>query len=79
MSLVQERPKKSVLRCLRDHTEPISAETIAEITSYSVQHIWRVLAALRADELLESSRPHRCHALAYRINEPAAIERGLLP
>ena len=76
---IHVRPKQAVLRCLHERPGPISAEQIAELTCYSVPHIWRVLIALRDEQLLESTRPKGSHALAYRVNEPMAIERGLLP
>jgi hypothetical protein len=49
------------------------------MTCYSVIHIWRTLIALRDEALIESWRPSGSHALVYRVNEPEAIERGLLP
>jgi len=76
---IHARPTQAVLRCLHQRPDPISAETIAELTNYSVPHIKRVITALRDEDLLESWRPAGSHALAYRVNEPMAIEQGLLP
>jgi DNA-binding IclR family transcriptional regulator len=76
---VHERSKQAILRCLHRQSTPISAEQIAEMTSYSVRQTCRILLALRREDLLSSWRPCRSHSLAYRVNEPAAIERGLLP
>lgn len=75
---VHERAKSAALQFLRQHSDPISAEALAEEINYSVQQTYRIIATLRAEHILTSSRPARSRALAYQVNEEAAKGLGLL-